>query len=168
MKKDFIPVILIVFVAITTLVIYGIMFRTESAVKNERNEASSQDSQYSGVVIVDAASPFIEFKKKDYDDALKSNKIIILDFYADWCPICRGEAPLLEKGFRDLNNPDVIGFRVNFKDTQTDEDEEELAKQFAITYQYTKVILKDGKEVLKDGEVWDTETFLSTVRSVIQ
>lgn len=110
-------------------------------------------------------SPFV---KKDYEEALAKGQLIVLDFYADWCPICRAEAPELEQAFFELNDPKVMGFRVNFKDVETDNDEKELAKQFAIPYQHTKIILKNGKEVARHLDQWDKETAVSAIRKELR
>jgi thioredoxin 1 len=180
------PIFIIIALILTAGAIYGFMYVTKSSendsmMKQEVNEESTMmekkaetgepqsmmESGYNGKILVDAETPFVEFTQKDYEKALADGKVVILDFYADWCPICRGEAPVLEQGFRSLNNPDVIGFRVNYNDTETDADEEALAKKYGVTYQHTKVIIKDGTQVLKDGQVWDAETFVEQVNSVL-
>lgn len=114
---------------------------------------------YQGKILAGKSAPFLEFKKGDYDKALAEDKIILLDFYANWCPICRAEAPAIHEGFNSLTSEKIIGFRINFKDSDTDKDEETLAKDFKIPYQHTKVILKDGKEISRSLEPWDLSTF---------
>ena len=73
---------------------------------------------YQGNVLAGNASPFLEFNKADYEKAKTEGKIIVLNFYANWCPICRVEAPELHAGFDELNNPNVVGFRINFNDSE--------------------------------------------------
>lgn len=114
---------------------------------------------YQGKVLAGNLSPFLEFKKGDYDKALAEDKIILLDFYAIWCPICRAEAPAIHEGFNSLTSEKIIGFRVNYKDSDTDKDEEALAKDFKIPYQHTKVILKNGKETSRSLDSWDKTAF---------
>ena len=121
---------------------------------------------YSGKVLAGNTSPYLDFKKADYDKALSSGKIVFLDFYANWCPICRDEAPGLKAGFDGLTSDKVVGFRVNYNDTETDEDEKALAKQFSVPYQHTKVILKDGKEVARSLESWDKNEFIKQMGAV--
>ncbi len=123
---------------------------------------------YSGKVLAGTSSPYIIFNKADYDKALSLGKIVFLDFYANWCPICRSEAPELKAGFDSLTTDKVVGFRVNFKDSDTDSEEKALAKQFEIPYQHTKVILKDGKVVLKDGDSWDKSRFAQEIGKLTQ
>lgn len=131
------------------------MVESKEAVMDKGKGEVMTKSGFLGNVIAGTKTPYISFTKKDYDKAIIDGKIIFLDFYANWCPICRAEAPEIEAGFNSLDNENIIGFRVNFKDSETDEDESKLAKEFEIPYQHTKVILRNGKVLLKDGDSWD-------------
>ncbi len=121
--------------------------------------------EYSGTLLAGASSPYYEFNQEDYDKALQSGKLIFLDFYANWCPICRAESPEIQAGFDSLATDKVIGFRVNYNDTETDEPEKQLAKKFGVTYQHTKVILKNGTEVLKKLEQWDRNELIKQINN---
>jgi thioredoxin 1 len=120
-----------------------------------------QASGFSGRVLAGSTTPYIEFNSKDYEQALSQGKVVILNFYANWCPSCKAEEPRAFKAFDSLNNADVVGFRVNYKDSDTDESEQDLAKEFGITYQHTKVVIdKDGNRVVKSLENWDAQRYL--------
>ncbi len=140
-----------------------------SAPSNTQTATASVTTQsFQGRVIAGVSAPFIEFNKADYEAAKKADKVIVLDFYANWCPICRAEAPDIQAGFNSLTTDNVVGFRVNYKDDETDADEVALAKQYGINYQHTKVILKDGKQVLKTGEIWNKETLIKEITKATQ
>lgn len=126
--------------------------------QTESTTSAQTIPDYQGKVLAGKSSPFLEFNKADYDKALSEGKVIVLDFYANWCPICRAEEPAIYEGFNSLTSDKVLGFRVNFNDTDTDEDEKTLAKQFKIPYQHTKVILKNGKEFSRSLDSWDKAT----------
>src|SRR3989338_5666564 len=121
---------------------------TGKDVKTE-HESSQATATYLGNLLAGTASRYYEFNKADYDLALKENKIILLYFYANWCPICKVEEPKTFAAFSELNNDKVIGFRVNYRDNEVDEFEEDLARKFGVSYQHTKIILKDGERALK-------------------
>ena len=121
--------------------------------------------EYAGDRLAGTTTPYLAFTQADYDKALSENKIVVLNFYANWCPICRAEDPDVKAAFESLDNPNVIGFQVNFKDPETDADEKALAEKFAVPYQHTKVILVDGKEVLKETAQWSTQEFVDAINN---
>ncbi len=116
-----------------------------------------------GNILAGTKTPYIEYNKADYDKALAEDKTVVLYFYANWCPICRVEQVSTFAAFSELQLPNVVGFRVNYKDSDTTDDEVELAKQFGVTYQHTKVIIKSGEKVLKAPDSWDKERYISEI-----
>ncbi|MEO6509113.1 MAG: thioredoxin family protein [Patescibacteria group bacterium] len=131
------------------------------------NAGAVMNSSYTGKVLAGTSSPYLEFNQKDYEMAQKSGKTIFLDFYANWCPICRAEAPDLQAGFNTLKSDQVVGFRVNWQDDQTDENEKRLSSEFKVPAQHTKIILKNGKEVLRTSESWDKEMFAQEIAAIL-
>ena len=132
----------------------------------ENDEEGMMESSYTGKVLAGTASKYLDFKKADYDKALRDKKKILLYFYANWCPTCKKEQPETFAAFNELKDPALVGFRVNFKDSDTDADEIALAKEFGIAYQHTKVILKDGQKVLKAPDSWDKERYLEELKKI--
>jgi thiol-disulfide isomerase/thioredoxin len=118
---------------------------------------------YQGEVLAGTSAPLLDFTKADYDKAVQSDRLIVLYFYATWCPICRAEVPKLSAAFDQLGTDDVIGFRVNYNDGDTDADEEALAREFGVAYQHTKVFLRGGQRLLKAPDSWDTARYLSEI-----
>lgn len=128
----------------------------------------SPQQPYSGTVLAGSSAPVIDFNAADYSVALQSDKLVVLYFYANWCPICRAEVPQMYAAFNELTTDKAIGFRVNFNDDQTDNNERNLARQFGVPYQHTKVFLKDGAVVLKSSEAWDKNRYLLEISSSLQ
>lgn len=137
-------------------------------VEMEASKGQEVETEYAGTVIAGSTTPYLDFVKADYEKAIAEGKVIVLNFYANWCPVCRAETPDIVAGFDSLNNPNVIAFRVNYKDSDTDADEEALAKQFAVPYQHTKVILKDGKQVFKETVQWSRDDLVREVSTAIE
>lgn len=130
----------------------GTMMNNGSAMNNSINMESSQ---------------YIPFTKAIYEKAKADKKIIFLEFYANWCPFCKTQAPLLEQAFSEIKDQNVIGFRVNYKDSDTDNDEIELAKQFGITYQHTHIILdKNGNVAKRASGEWSIDMIKSEIKKI--
>lgn len=153
------------------------MGKTESSIESSSKTTQSSQTQiqgtvpepmasYNGNILAGKTSPYIEFNKPDYDAALNSNKKILLYFYASWCPLCRAEQPETFAAFNELNDANLIGFRVNYKDSATDSDEEALAREFGVSYQHTKVIIKDGQRVLKAPDSWNKQRYLDELAKI--
>lgn len=122
-------------VAIFVLGIAGFFLfpNNQKSSTNETGQIESSPfgrSEYKGKVLAGTNSKYVEFNSEDYEKAKMMGKIIFLDFYANWCPICRVEAPDILSGFNALDSNEIVGFRVNFNDSETDEAEKALAKEF--------------------------------------
>ena len=188
-KKGFASLPLIISIIVILAAIGGIFYVTsnrqasdnEGVMEQEKNNMIEKEEDtitkddssliegeseitYQGEVIAGNKSPLLDFNKSDYDSALKTNKLIVLYFYANWCPICRVEvASSLYPAFNELTTDKVIGFRVNYNDNQTDNDEKGLAREFGVAYQHTKVFVKNGQRVLKSPESWNKNRYLEEI-----
>ncbi len=125
-------------------------------------------AKYTGTVLAGKSAPLLDFTQADYDAAVKSDKLVILYFYANWCPICTAEvANALIPAFNELTTDTVVGIRVNYKDSDTDKAEENLARQYGIPYQHTKVFVKNGKQVLKAPDGWNKARYLTEINTAL-
>jgi thiol-disulfide isomerase/thioredoxin len=124
------------------------------------------DEEFSGDRIAGSPkTPLLEYNDEDYEKALASGKLVVLYFYANWCPTCKIEFPKMEKAFDGFTDENVVGFRVNFKDNQTSDSEKEVAREHGVPSQHTKVFIKDGERILKTPESWDTAKYVSEITS---
>ena len=73
------------------------------------------------------------------DEVLRSDRTVLLDFWAPWCGPCRMVGPILEKIAAE--RPDVKVGKVNV------DEQPELAGQFGITSIPTLMVLKNGEIV---------------------
>jgi thioredoxin 1 len=74
------------------------------------------------------------------DEVLKADKIVLIDFYADWCGPCRAMAPALE-AFAAENADKVKVVKVNIDDAP------QLSRAFGIRSIPTLVTMKDGQAI---------------------
>lgn len=100
-------------------------------------------------------SGFKYFSREEFESAKNTKTPIILYFYSNWCTICLSEFPVVEEAANRLGKDKFLGFRVNFNDDDTDEEEKNIARDMKVYYQYTKVFIINGEVVLKDGDPWD-------------
>ena len=142
----------------------GVMMKDKDETLTDKNALMEK---YTGAVLAGKSAPLLDFMKSDYDSAIKTDKLIVLYFYANWCPICKKEVPLLYQAFNELTAENVIGFRVNYKDDETDQEEENLAREYGVAYQHTKVFVKNSTRILKAPDSWSKDRYLSEISKAL-
>lgn len=148
----------------------GTMIKPNETMEKKEDETMMKKEEgvmMKGTVLAGKTAKIFDFNKEDYEKAIASDKLIVLYFYANWCPICRLEIPKFYKSFDNLSTDRVIGFRINFNDGDTDNDEKNLAREFGVAYQHTKVFLKNGQRILKSPETWNEERYLSEINKYL-
>lgn len=72
-------------------------------------------------------------------EVMKSNKVVLLDFFAEWCGPCKMIAPVLEE---------IAAENEHIKVCKIDVDNDpELARQFKVTSIPLLVVMQDGQIV---------------------
>ena len=59
----------------------------------------------------------VGMSKKQFDDLLRTDKTVLIDFYADWCAPCKKMKPYLEEISKDMSDQ-VVVIRINADDNQ--------------------------------------------------
>jgi thiol-disulfide isomerase/thioredoxin len=127
----------------------------------------SGDRNYSGNIISGGMTPYIEFSQADYMQAQEEGKVILLYYYASWCPICAEEQATVIEALEEVNNPNVIAFRVNYRDSEITDEEEDIARKFGVSSQHTKVIVVNGERVAKSPATWEFADYLSEINNAL-
>lgn len=77
----------------------------------------------------------VELNAQTFEQTIKDNAFVIVDYWAPWCGPCRSFAPVFEKVSAD--HPDVVFAKVNT------EDEQQIAAHFQIRSIPTLMIFRD-------------------------
>lgn len=82
--------------------------------------------------------------KQEFDDkVLKSNKVVLVDFWAEWCPPCRAMAPVLHDIAEQLDSTvDIVKV-----DIEATPENSRLAAENGVQSIPNMPIFKAGKEV---------------------
>ena len=89
--------------------------------------------------------------------AQKKGKTIVVDVYADWCPTCRAQAPILNELRVEKQSSDVLFVKVNY------DEEKDFLRQHRIPRQSTILVFKGMEEIERSI----AQTDRSTLRSVV-
>ena len=136
--------------------------------QNDTPVAEENEAVQTGALLAGTVSPLLDFTKADYDAAIKTDKLIVLYFYANWCPICKEETKkALYPAFNELTTDRVVGFRINYKDNETDSDEKALAVKYGVPYQHTKVFVRNGERILKAPDGWVKARYLKEINNAV-
>lgn len=82
----------------------------------------------------------IQINKTNFtEEVIRSDRPVLLDFWAPWCGPCRMVGPILEEIAQE--RADVKVGKVNV------DEQPELASQFSVMSIPTLVVMKDGKVV---------------------
>lgn len=61
-------------------------------------------------------------------------KIVVVNFWATWCPPCRAETPALEKSYKQYKDSGVVILGVDLTDQDTISAVESFIQEFQLTY----------------------------------
>lgn len=81
----------------------------------------------------------IVINKNNFDEILKSEKTVLLDFYASWCGPCRMLSPVVDKIADE--HPEFLVGKINV------DEETDLAMQFGVSSIPALFVLKNGEVI---------------------
>ncbi|KAL7928099.1 PITH domain-containing protein [Trichoderma chlorosporum] len=82
--------------------------------------------------------------KAQFDDLLSSSRIVVADFYADWCGPCKQIAPLYASLAEQISRPGLLTFVKIDNDANQD-----LAHEYGVTALPTFLLFRSGKVIHK-------------------
>jgi thioredoxin 1 len=77
----------------------------------------------------------VDLNKENFEQTIKDNDFVVVDFWAPWCGPCRSFAPVYDKVSED--HGDIVFAKINT------EDEQEIAAHFQIRSIPTLMIFRE-------------------------
>lgn len=98
--------------------------------------------------------------KAEFEQLIKENNNVIIDFYATWCGPCKMLAPIIEQ---------VANEKENVKIVKVDVDEaSELAQLFGIMSIPTVAYIKNEKLALKELGFKQKNAILENIKTIFE
>ena len=90
------------------------------------------------------------------EEVLKSEKPVLVDFYADWCGPCKMLSPIVDQVAEE--NEDIKVVKVNVDDAQ------DLAMKYQVMSIPTLVVIKEGKEINRSVGLIDKNQVINMIK----
>lgn len=88
----------------------------------------------------------ITTKQEFEEKVLKSDKVVLVDFWASWCPPCVGMTPHLHTVAEELDSTvDIV--KANIEEKPENDENRQLAAEYGVQSIPNMPIFKDGREV---------------------
>lgn len=93
----------------------------------------------------------ITINKNNFEEeVLKSEKVVLIDFWASWCGPCRMMSPVIDEIAEEMGENIKVG-KINI------DEEKELAIKYDVMSIPTFIVFKNGNEVRRSVGVQDKE-----------
>src|SRR5690348_2649410 len=93
-----------------------------------------------------------------FSDIIKSNKPVLVDFFATWCGPCQTLAPILKEV------KDNIGDNVSIIKVDVDKNQH-LASQYQVRGVPTMILFKEGKQLWRQSGVVSARDLINIIKS---
>lgn len=99
----------------------------------------------------------ISLNEKNFDEeVLKSDKTVLIDFWASWCGPCKMMSPVIDTIAEEMGEK-VKVCKINI------DEEQNLAVKYNVMSIPTFIVIKDGKEVSRSVGVQDKAEIIGMI-----
>ena len=90
------------------------------------------------------------------EEVLKSEKPVLIDFWASWCGPCRMMSPVIDNIAEEVNDIKVCKINID--------EEQNLAVKYNVMSIPTFVVIKNGEETARSVGVQDKSEILNMIK----
>ena len=102
----------------------------------------------------------LEFNESNFDEYLKSNKPMLIDFGADWCGPCRTVAPIIEELYNQYSQQVNIG-KLNIDTSPT------IPARYNVRNIPTVLYIKNGEVIDKQVGAASKKVFEDKLKNLL-
>lgn len=146
MKGFKVTTIIVIVIIALTLVVAGVLLSRVSTPSTQTSNPSN--TQVTGLFVKDQDAPdyvLTDFDGNPHKISDYKGKVVVLDFWAAWCPFCVDEMPELQKA-QDENKDNVVIVGIHRTDTESIETGNSFAQKRGVKY----LLVSD-----EDGKLYD-------------
>jgi thioredoxin 1 len=96
--------------------------------------------------------------KSNFNEIIKDDKPVLVDFYADWCGPCKTLAPILQETKAEL------GDEVKIVKIDVDKNQE-LSEKYQVRGVPTLILFKNGQQLWRQSGVVQKSALVQLLRS---
>jgi len=101
-----------------------------------------------------------EITDSNFSSIISSNKVVIIDFFANWCGPCKAIAPMIEEVSKEFEGRAIVG-KLNVDVSPG------VTAQFGIRNIPAFLFFKDGKLVDKQAGAGNKSAIVSKINSLL-
>ncbi len=147
-KSGFQPLFIAIAVVAVAVLTFTYFNRSSTTGNNANASFSSVESHSEGEVKILSTANF---------DQVISEGVVLVDFWATWCPPCRIQGPIVKELAREIGGKAIV--------SKLDVDDHgQVAARFQVRSIPTLIIFKDGEPVQRFVGVQQKETLAAAIR----
>ena len=151
--KEKIQILILIIVFIGILVGINMILNKQNSQENKNITLNTQNTN-----LEENSSFVMEVTETNFEqEVLKSEKTVLVDFYADWCNPCKILSPIVEEVAKENENIKVVKINVD--------NAPNLSSEYGTYSIPTLIVIKNGEEVNRAVGVISKEEILSLVNN---
>lgn len=102
-----------------------------------------------------------EINQVEFEEVIKENEFVFVDFFATWCPPCKMLGPVLEDVSEEVGDK-IVMVKINV------DENENISRKFQIVSIPTMIIFKNGEIVEQAIGYKDYEDVLTMIEKSLE